>query len=49
MTHEELIKAILAFCQRTGDIESASRIDGEPVIGIELSDGAEYFITIEPA
>lgn len=49
MTQDELIDALLEASRANPEIASASRIDGEPVIAVELIDGGEYFITIEPA
>jgi len=50
MTQDELVDALLACCEdRIGDVATASRIDGEPAIGVEMTDGAEYFITVESA
>jgi hypothetical protein len=49
MTKEKLIDMLLDACTRNDQIESAGRIDNEDAIGVELTDGEQYFISIEPA
>ena len=50
MSVDELLDAIRHGLE-TDDgtaIQSVSRIDGEPAIGVEMSNGDLYFVTVEP-
>jgi hypothetical protein len=49
MTKEEFIGELLAWLKSTDDVEFAGRIDGEDTVGVEMADGAEYFIEINGA
>jgi hypothetical protein len=49
MTQEDLLAAILDFVKKHEGVASASRIDGEDAIGVELTEGDEYFVEVHPA
>lgn len=49
MTKDELLDQLLAKIKEIEAVESASRIDGEDAIGVEMNDGAEYFIELADA
>lgn len=48
MNKDELLEAVLKFMRESGIDPTASRIDGQYVIGIETEAG-EYFIEIQDA
>lgn len=49
MTQEELTAMILDACKKHEGVASASKIDGDYAIGVEVDNGDEYFITIDPS
>jgi hypothetical protein len=53
MTAEQLVQLILHHLNLASEVASVSRIEGEdgpePAIGVEMQDGSEFFVTVEPA
>jgi hypothetical protein len=49
MTREELIEQVESFLHDPDGVESASRVDGEDAIGVELTGGQMYFLAVGPA
>lgn len=49
MTKDDLLNELLGSVKSYEGVESASRIDGEDAVGVELTDGSEYFIEIQLA
>lgn len=49
MTKDEVVEALLKVIQMSGLDPTASKIDGEPAVGIELEDGSEFFIVVQDA
>lgn len=49
MTKEEFALQLLEAVKASGLDPTASKIDGAPVIGVELEDGTEFFIAVQDA
>ena len=49
MSKDELVEKLLHLVQSSGLDPTASKIENEPVIGVCLEDGSEFFIQVEDA
>lgn len=49
MNKDELLDDLVKHLSRRDDVASAGRVDGEDAIGIEMEDGAEFFLSLQSA